>query len=193
MLRKQAKVLSDQQIKAVLGSLEKGRNARRNRVMFLLSLHGLRAKEISALEVSMVVDADGNVGDAIRLEDKAAKMSSGRIVYMNNTLRNELKAYLDERNSHESPFLIVTERSERFSPNAVAVLFQRLYQRLGFKGLSSHSGRRTFITKAARKISLAGGSLRDVQALAGHRHLSSTQAYIEQDSEAQRKIASMIY
>lgn len=193
MLRKQAKVLTDQQIKAVLGCLERGRNARRNRVMFLLSLHGLRAKEISALEVSMVVDADGQVGEEIRLEDKAAKMKSGRIVYMNSTLRSELSAYLADRCADKSRFLIVTERSERFSPNAVAVFFQRLYHRLGFQGLSSHSGRRTFITKAARKISLAGGSLRDVQALAGHRHLSSTQAYIEQDSDAQRKIASMIY
>ena len=53
MLSRQAKVLSDMQIRAVLGALVSGRNARRNRVMFLLSLHGLRAKEIAALEISM--------------------------------------------------------------------------------------------------------------------------------------------
>ncbi len=40
--------------------------------------------------------------------------------------------------------------------------FQRLYsdpeRGLGFQGCSSHSGRRTFITRAARKVSEAGGS-----------------------------------
>jgi integrase/recombinase XerD len=43
----------------------------------------------------------------------------------------------------------------------------------------------TFITNAARTISSVGGSLRDVQMLAGHRALSTTQRYIEADAEAQ--------
>jgi hypothetical protein len=43
-----------------------------------------------------------------------------------------------------------------------------LYRELGFKGASSHSGRRTFIAKAAKRCIEGGGSLRDVQQLAGH-------------------------
>lgn len=193
MAGKQAKTLSDRQIKAVLHSLSEGRNALRNRVIFLLSLHSLRAKEVASLELSMITDAEGNLADAITLQDKASKGRSGRTIYMNDMLRKELAAYLAQRQDNSSPFAIVTERSEKFSAHAVVVLFQRLYKRLGWDGLSSHSGRRTCITRAARKIALVGGSLRDVQQLAGHRHLSTTQRYIDCDSEAQKKVVNMLF
>lgn len=193
MAGKQAKTLSDQQIKAVLHSLAEGRNAVRNRVIFLLSLHSLRAKEVASLELSMVTDAEGNLAAAITLEDKASKGRSGRTIYMNEMLRKELAAYLLERKDNSSQYVIVTERSDKFSAHAVVVLFQRLYKRLGFEGLSSHSGRRSCITRAARKIALVGGSLRDVQQMAGHRALSTTQRYIDGDSEAQKKVVNLLF
>jgi integrase len=59
-------------------------------------------------------------------------------------------------------------------------------------GCSSHSGRRTFITRAARLVHKAGGSLRDVQLLAGHRSIQTTQRYIDGDSDAQRRLVSLI-
>jgi integrase/recombinase XerD len=57
---------------------------------------------------------------------------------------------------------------------------------------SSHSGRRTFITRAARKASEVGGSLRDVQQLAGHASLGMTQRYIEGDTNAKRKLIGLL-
>jgi integrase/recombinase XerD len=53
-------------------------------------------------------------------------------------------------------------------------------------------GRRTFITNAARKISTVGGSPRDIQALAGHSNLSTTQRYIESHAEARRLIVELV-
>ena len=49
-----------------------------------------------------------------------------------------------------------------------------------------------FITRAARKISEVGGSLRDIQQLAGHASLGTTARYIEADAEAQRKVVALI-
>ena len=65
------------------------------------------------------------------------------------------------------------------SAGAIAVWFHRLYGRLGLKGCSSHSGRRTFVTALAKSLASHGGSLRDVQQLAGQASLAMTQRYIE--------------
>ena len=78
------------------------------------------------------------------------------------------------------------------SAQTVQRWFARHYQALGFVGCSSHSGRRTFITRGARKVVEVGGSLRDVQQLAGHATLATTQRYIEGDSDAKRKLVTLI-
>lgn len=91
-----------------------------------------------------------------------------------------------------SPFVVRTERASRTSPQAIANLFSRWYELMELRNCSSHSGRRTFITNAARKISLVGGSLRDIQALAGHNSLRTTQRYIDVDSEAQGRVVDLI-
>lgn len=48
------------------------------------------------------------------------------------------------------------------------------------------------LVNAAKKVSVAGGSLRDVQLLAGHKSLQTTQRYIEFDTEAQRPLVNLI-
>ena len=50
----------------------------------------------------------------------------------------------------------------------------------------------TFIAYAAKKISTVGGSLRDVQLLAGHSSLAVTQRYIEGDVEARTKVVELV-
>ncbi len=78
------------------------------------------------------------------------------------------------------------------SAASVALWFHRLYTRLGLAGCSSHSGRRTFITRAARKVSEVGGSLRDVQQLAGHSSLATTQRYVEGSTDAKRRLVNLV-
>ena len=66
------------------------------------------------------------------------------------------------------------------------------YRTLGFAGCSSHSGRRTFITKAAKSCSLVGASLKDVQELAGHSDLKTTARYINACEDAQRQLVGRL-
>ena len=91
----------------------------------------------------------------------------------------------------ERPILF-SERGGGLSVATVRLWFHRLYTSLKMDGCSSHSGRRTFITRAARRVSQVGGSLRDVQELAGHTSLAMTQRYIEGDTEAKRKLVALI-
>jgi integrase len=192
-LGKQAKTLSKGQVEAVLGYLAKTRNPVRNRLIFLLSAKaGLRAKEIARLTWWMTNDPQGEIGRAICLQDLASKGKSGRMIPLNDEVRDALIEYRNQVLSFTGPFVISTERALSTSPQAIVNMFQRWYRHLGFVGCSSHSGRRTFITNAARKISTVGGSLRDVQMLAGHTNLRTTQRYIEENGEAQRRIVELV-
>jgi integrase len=192
-LGKQAKTLTKGQVEAALGYLAKTRWPTRNRVIFLLSSKaGLRAKEIASLTWRMVTDARGEIGQAIHLQNVASKGRSGRVIPMSDELRAALVEYSKTTVVTSNRFLIESERSERMSPQAIVNLFWRWYNEIGFDGCSSHSGRRTFITNSARKISTVGGSLRDVQLLAGHSNLRTTQRYIEPNPDAQLKIVELI-
>jgi integrase/recombinase XerD len=192
-LAKQAKVLTRAQSDAVLAYLSKTRQPARNRLIFMLSTRaGLRAKEIAGLTWAMVTDAGGSIAADISLSNQAAKGNSGRVIPLCKELRDALidwKLRCGDVSSAER--VVATERSPSTSPQVIVNLFRAWYRRLGFHGCSSHSGRRTFITSAARRISTVGGSLRDVQALAGHSALSTTQRYIEINSDAKRKIVEL--
>ncbi len=196
-LGKQAKILTRQQVDAVFHHIGTGRNGLRNQVIFLLSVRaGLRAKEIANLKWSMALGSDGELGDYIHLTDEAAKGRSGRIIPINKALKSVLDQLLQQANADPycsiDGFIITTERAGHTSAQAIVNLFQKWYRNLGFVGCSSHSGRRTFITNAAKKISTVGGSLRDVQFLAGHSSLQTTQRYIEGDSEARKLVVDLV-
>jgi integrase/recombinase XerD len=190
---KQAKILNRAQVEAVLNHINGRRYGLRNQVIFLLSIRaGLRAKEIAALRWSMIVGADGEVGEYIHLTNDASKGMSGRIIPINRQLRAKIIELFDAGDIDPNAHLIRTERTAYTSAQAIVNLFQRWYRDLGLVGCSSHSGRRTFITNAARKISTVGGSLRDVQHLAGHSSLQTTQRYIEGDSEARKRVVDLV-
>ena len=197
-LGKQSKILSDKQVKTMLLHLSKTRMSIRNQLIFLLSVKsGLRSKEISGVRWNMVVNSNGEISDSIHLTDEVSKGKSGRIIPINKDVKNLLVELFEiENQRHDFDIntsnVIRTERSKNSSPQSIVNMFQRWYSDLGFIGCSSHSGRRTFITNLSKKISLVGGSLRDVQSLVGHKNLQTTQRYIEVDTDCQRKLVDLV-
>jgi integrase len=127
----------------------------------------------------MVLDADGRIAHRIELHDAAAKKRSGRAIPIHPDLRRALHRL--RRRTETEGALIRSERGRARGMRSGSIVnwFGQLYRELGPNGCSSHSGRRTFITNAARLVFKAGGSLRDVQQLVGHRSIEQTQAYID--------------
>lgn len=196
MLGHQAKVLSPGALVRVLASVRTHAFPYRDRVIVLLSVRaGLRAGEIAGLTWSMVLTDRGRVGDVIDVHSSIAKKGSGRRVPIHPELKRaliQLKRHGLRSDALAHRPVVVSARDGPMRANSIVNWFVALYAELGLEGCSSHSGRRTFITNAARKAHRAGASLRDVQILAGHRSIEMTQGYIDGDTAAQRKLVNLI-
>jgi integrase len=189
MTGKQAKVLSKDDV--MLAFARCTRNPVRNEVIVLLSAKaGLRAGEIAKLTWDMVLDPRGHVGFTLELHNNAAKNGNGRVVPVHADLRRALVAWREI--SNEPGPVVQSERGGPMTALSIVVWFNTAFRTIGLNGCSSHSGRRTFITRAARLVHKAGGSLRDIQLLAGHQSIQTTQRYIDGDTDVQRKLVSMI-
>jgi integrase/recombinase XerC len=193
---KQAKALRKAELQRLLNHVSHTRHPERDRVVVLLSFKaGLRAVEISRLTWSMVTTATGELADAISLPNGASKgKGGGRTIPMHAELRAALASLMAVRGEKLRPHLpvIYSERADGYSANGVAVWFFTRFREIGIEGASSHSGRRTFITALAKRITEAGGSLRDVQELSGHSSLATTQRYIQGDTAAKRNVIGLI-
>jgi integrase len=139
----------------------------------------------------MVVDPSGEIGSSLELHDRIAKNGSGRVIPIHPDLHAALVKLASLQFAPDGP-VIRSERGGPMSPVSIVCWFARAFRMIRLEGCSSHSGCRIFITTAARLVHKAGGSLWDVQLLAGHRSIQTTQRYIDGDTEAQRKLVSLI-
>ena len=175
---KQAKILTDAEVKRVLAVIEANRHAKRNRIVFQLShLAALRAIEIASLRVRDVVDSSRKVKSQIVLEASMTKGKERHRVMVSTKLQRELQQYVDSVCADyrlDEP-LIRTQQKTHFSPLTLVQLFANIYKKSGIDGASSHSGRRSCLTR----LSDMGVSVRVIQAVARHSSLSTTQKYIE--------------
>ena len=192
-MEKSAKIVEAKELERLLRTVRTGRHRQRDKTIILLSFKaGLRACEIAGLDWSMVTNSSGALSDSIAISGSIAKNGRARRVPLHPQLKVALSALKRKSRRVRAGPVIRSQRGGHLTPGSVVNWFTALYAAAGLQGCSSHSGRRTFITNSARLLAKVGGSLRDVQELAGHSALSSTEVYIAGDRAVQHKLVRML-
>ena len=189
---KQAKLLTDVEFKRLNAIVNSLRYPTRNHTAVSLSFYaGLRACEISALRVGDVFDEAGGIKDTIYLNSDQTKGSDSATVLVNTKLKRQLAKFAKQYPVHvsnRSVLLLFSAKGGGFTAQTIVNLFKRIYKMAGIDGASSHSGRRQFVTNLADK----GINARVVQALARHKHLGTTQRYIDVNENALRNAMELL-
>ena len=187
---RQAQTLTDAQLRRVLHYCRSRRHPLRDETIILTSFYaGLRAIEIAALKYADVYDEQGSVRDQFILGATQSEGGRTRTVYIGSKLKRALKEYQASivRNKEDMP-LFPSQKGGHFSANTMCQLFLDIYKACGLRDASSHSGRRTYITKLANK----GIGVRLLAELAGHSHISTTQRYIDVNAEQLKEAVELL-
>ena len=185
----QARSLPQDEIDALLEKVGNRRHGQRNQLILqFMYWAGLRVGEVAALTIANVVERDGRVKREIRLEAHQTKGDRGRVVVLPRRLQESISIYLaGEKKSIDKP-LFLSQKRVAFTADTLQGVLSCLYKSLGYDGCSSHSGRRSFLTNLAAH----GVSARVLQELAGHRHLATTQRYIDVNDAMKREAVELI-
>jgi len=193
-MSKQAKTLTNTELRRVLDYTATRKHSARNRALLMTThLSGMRVGEVASLRNNDVLDVDGNIRTEIRLSAEQTKGNEARVVFVNDKLRKELELYtrfMDKTKINPVLKFFYSQKrtSDGFTANTLTQFFHYLYKRAGVDGASSHSGRRTFITNLASK----GVGVRVLMSLAGHKNISTTQAYIDVNDDMKRKAVELV-
>jgi integrase/recombinase XerD len=187
---RQAQTLTDAQLRRVLHYCRSRRHPLRDETIILTSFYaGLRAIEIAVLKYADVYDEQGAVRDQFTLRATQSKGGRTRTVYIGSKLKRALTEYQAGivRHREDMP-LFPSQKGGHFSANTMCQLFLDIYKACGLRDASSHSGRRTYITKLANK----GVGVRLLAELAGHSHISTTQRYIDVNAEQLKEAVELL-
>ncbi len=184
MATKRAGVLTAEQFETLMDRAAKTAHPERDRVMLLLSFKcGLRACEIARLKWDDVTDAEGNILRPKAWIELGHDITKGKKPDTKVAMHPELAAALTKLKAitPNKKFLMYAPQAKNgvMSVSNVTVYLFNLYKKLGFSKCSSHTGRRTFITTLARVCNEHKCSIKDVQSLARHSDLRTTEKYID--------------
>ena len=187
---KQARLLTDTEMKRVFAVVAAGRNAERNRMILQLGfLSGLRACSIAALKIGNVLGDAGNVKDEFVLHATQTKGRKAQRVFVSGRLKKEIERYIATLKTLDRslPLIQSQKQQHHFSSNSLVQLVNRIFKAAGVD-TSSHAMRRQFIT------SLANNAInpRVIQKLANHSSLNHTMRYIEVTDEQMKSAVEMV-
>jgi integrase/recombinase XerD len=189
---KQAKVLTEIELKRLLKIVAFTRHAERNRLIVMLSfLSGLRACEIAQMRVKDVISATADIKDEIYFEKWQTKGRNAQSVVISELLQKEIAQYIKafpHLLADNEGRLLRSQKQNDFSSQSIQNLFRGLYKLANIDNASSHSGRRTFITNLSEK----GVSVRVIQELARHSSMATTQRYIDVSVDKLRNAVELV-
>lgn len=147
---------------------------------------------LAGLRVGDVFEADGTIRERLIVRASIAKGGHERVVFLSDRLRHEIERFRrsgdDTQKRKPSSPLLMTQKRSAFSPNTLCQLMNRLYAAAGLDGATSRSGRRWFITKLAN----SGVGTKVVMTLAGHKHMTTTQRYIDVREDMMRAAVELL-
>jgi integrase/recombinase XerD len=188
----QAKTFKTEELEQVLNYVRNTKHALRNRAILLLThWAGLRVGEVAALSMCDVLDANMSVKSEIRLAAEQTKGRHARTIFLNAKLQAELQIYADTLKTRDAQWAFFpTQKFPRrgFTANTLTQHMNAIYKECQIEGATSHSGRRSFITNLASQ----GIGVRVLMSLAGHKNISTTQAYIDVNDDMKRRAVELI-
>ena len=185
----QSRLISKKEISNVIQMQRSSRHASRNICLLNMSIFtGCRVSELANLQLGDVVNEDWSMKKVVVLKKYYTKTKKNREIYLSNSeLQKSLHNYISEireqdGNRKSNPFLqnmkkyfqkplYVSQKGTAFSPRTMQRLFKNMYKQVGLDDqVSSHSGRRTFISNLISQ----GIDLKLVSTLAGHSSIQTT-------------------
>ena len=162
------KVISPENISSMIEEAKYSGNIRDEAILELLYATGMRASELTSL----------NLGD-VKLEEGYArcqgKGKKERIIPIYQRAIDILRTYIKESHPHildrESP-LFLNHRGERLTRQGLWQIIKEYTHKLGLEA-TPHTFRHSFATHMLN----GGADLRSVQELLGHSNISTTQVY----------------
>jgi integrase/recombinase XerD len=137
----------------------------------------MRCGEIAKLKMGDVVNEDFSIKEQIVLRKEYTKSNQTRVVYLvHKDVRKTLTDYMNYRKEFDgnvksnTPFF-VSQKKSGFTPRTLQRLYKNMYKAVIGDGMvSSHSGRRTFISNLITQ----GIDMKTVSTLAGHSSIQTT-------------------
>lgn len=196
----QARTLDEKELNLLLLYINTKKFATRDRAMILMThWAGMRIGEVAATKISDVLEVDGTIKQEMRLTAKQTKGKYARTVVLADKLQKEVLNYLQDRfntkqlmavtytDAFNKP-LFATQKREGFNSNTAAYHLHMLYKAAGIYGASSHSGRRSFLTKLSSK----SVPLKVLMELAGHRQAQTTMRYINVTADMKKAAVELV-
>lgn len=205
----QISVWSDDEIKKILGNLDKADNRFRLRFLIVLAYYtGCRKSELLALKY------DDITSDGVRITKTLAEVSDGfengkiktrlsvtdpktrksvRTIPVDPIVYEELKRHKEWhkreqiRKGYRTDFLFTTDSGEHYNNKNLDVALGRYYKKIGVEFKTMHTYRHTFATNLCR----AGYPIETARELLGHESIETTARFYVNVSEDSKRAAAL--